>query len=62
MADEKDLQSVRFVDASGGLLRSTRNPGITCEIPEGALQLQMNFIPVSTQVCYQIVFKMAANG
>ena len=54
MADEKDIQSVRFVDSSGGLLRSTVNPAITCEIPEGALQLQMNFIPVSTQVSLHV--------
>ena len=55
MADEKDIAAVRFVDSTGGLLRSTVNPDVSCLVPEGALKLQMNFIPVSIQVSYCVI-------
>lgn len=50
MADEKDIESIRFIDSAGGTLRSSVYPTATCTVPQGALQNELNFIPVSIQV------------
>lgn len=50
MSDEKDIDCIRFIDSVGGTLRSSADPTVTCTIPEGALQDEFNFIPLSIQV------------
>ena len=55
MADEKDIESIRFIDSAGGTLRSSVYPTATCTVPQGALQNELNFIPVSIQVRVNMV-------
>ena len=56
MSDEKDIDCIRFIDSVGGTLRSSADPTVTCTIPEGALQDEFNFIPLSIQVSLLLLY------